>query len=313
MKQIISMIRKAAARLHRSWRRLQVYVERGTPTSPVTPEETTCSHCGRVFTGNYCPRCGQNRNAGKGKPTFFKTFREAYPQLSSNFIRTIFNLAVRPGYMIRDYFRGHRVIYQNPVSTFLIAVSIVALCSGIFSHIVHNGERKEDVSAVGLISKMVAEELAKEAKDDVKIRKAQNRWSESRKLEGHNRMAAALSMVKEKLTSDVSLTLFAIFPMLGLMSWLVFRKREFYGRRLTIMEHYVIFAYLYALFSFIDKFEIVHWFYTAWAYRGIYRLSWIRSFGYATFVLGVTVLILIALIFIAILLMVAPVMYYYNM
>ncbi len=313
MKQIISMAKKAADYIHRSWRRLQVFVERGTPTSPVSCEVANCSHCGHEFVGNYCPRCGQHRDAGKGKPHFLKTFREAYPQLSSNFLRTIINLALRPGYMIRDYFRGHRVLYQNPVSTFLIAISIVALCNSIFGPIIHGGAKKEDETVVSLISKVVSEEIMKDAEKDSGIREAQHRWKAARSMDGHRRVAAALRVAKEKLTSDVSLTLFALFPILGSISYLVFRKRDFYGRRLTIMEHYVIFVYLYAFFSFIDNLDIIHLFYIAWAYRGIYNMSWIKSIACATLVCGLTILVLIVIILIVIALMLTPVLYYYNM
>ena len=313
MKQIISMAKKAANSIHRSWRRLQVFVERGTPTSPVSREVANCSHCGHEFVGNYCPRCGQHRDAGKGKPHFLKTFREAYPQLSSNFLRTIINLAIRPGYMIRDYFRGHRVLYQNPVSTFLIAISIVALCNSIFGPIIHGSAKKEDETVVGLINKVVSEEIMKDAARDSGMREAQHRWKAARSMDGHRRMAAALRVAKEKLTSDVSLTLFALFPILGSISYLVFRKRDFYGRRLTIMEHYVIFVYLYAFFSFIDNLDIIHLFYIAWAYRGIYHLSWIKSIACATLVCGLTILVLIVITLIVIALMLTPVLYYYNM
>lgn len=313
MKQIISMAKKAANSIHRSWRRLQVFVERGTPTSPVSREVATCSHCGHEFVGNYCPRCGQHRDAGKGKPHFLKTFREAYPQLSSNFLRTIINLAIRPGYMIRDYFRGHRVIYPNPVSTFLIAISIVALCNGIFGPIIHGGAKKEKETVASMLTKVVSDEILKEAEKDSDILEAQHRWKAARSMNGHRRMAAAFRVAKEKLTSDVSLTLFALFPILGSISYLTFRKRDFYGRRLTIMEHYVIFVYLYAFFSFIDSLDFIHLFYIAWAYRGIYRLSWIRSIACATLVCGLTILLLIVIILLAIAVMLTPVLYYYNM
>ncbi len=312
MKRIVSMAKKAANKLHRSWRRLQVFVERGLPTSPVSREITTCSHCGYVFSGNYCPRCGQHRAAGKGKPRLLKTFREAYPQLSGNFIRTIINLALRPGYMIRDYFRGHRVLYQNPVSAFLIAVSIAALCSGIFGRIAHNGQQKENDTVMGQLDRLVEKEISKEASKDKDVRKAYDRWNTSHALGNHRHTAAVLGVVKEKLTSDTSITLFALFPIFGSISYFVFRKRKFYGRRLTLMEHYVIFAYLYALFAFIDFLEIIPLFYIAWAYRGIYRLSWLKAMGYAALVFGMTTIVLLILICLIIALMLAPVVYYYN-
>lgn len=61
-----------------------------------------------------------------------KTFREAYPILSKVFYHTIIELITRPGYMIRDYLRGHQVIYLGPVSTLLVALSCVTLCTHIY-------------------------------------------------------------------------------------------------------------------------------------------------------------------------------------
>ncbi len=315
MRKISSTIRKAATAIHRSWRRLQVFVERGTPTKPVSPEETTCSHCGRVFVGNYCPRCGQHRDAGKGKPHFLKTFREAYPQLSGNFIRTIIHLGLRPGYMIRDYFRGHRVLYQSPVSTFLIAVSVTALCEGIFGHIIHDDANKEKVTIVDQLSKTLSDEVKEEADKDIQVRKAQDRWKSSRSLEGHRRIAATLGALKKHLTSDLSFTLFAFLPLVGSVSYLVFRKRMFDGRRLTLMEHYVIFVYLSAFFCFFDFLNFLNFYrmlYIAWAYRAIYRLSWLNAMAYALAVVFLTVIGLVFFVLLLMGVMVTPLLYYYN-
>ncbi len=305
------MIKNTAAVLHRAWRRYLVFVERGVPTASLAKEPVECSHCGHVFSGNYCPRCGQHRDAGKGKPRFLKTFREAYPQLSNNFIRTIVHLALRPGYMIRDYFRGHRVPYQNPVSTFLIAVSIAALCSGIFNRVAHSDQPKDQPTALGLLSKVVDDELDRKAGENEKVRVARDRWNDRRSLDGHRRIAAALTVVKEKLASDVTFTLFALFPLLGTMSYVVFRKRKFDGRRLTLMEHYLIFAYLYAFFSFVDWIQFLPVFYVGWTYRGLFRLSWARAMGYAVLVFLLTTVLLLLLFLLFIATMVAPVVYYF--
>lgn len=289
-----SMILKAANALHRGWRRLQVFVERGTLTSPVAQEETECSHCGHVFCGNYCPRCGQFRNAGKGKPHFFKTFREAYPQLSSNFIRTIFNLALRPGYMMRDYFRGHRVLYQNPVSTFLIAISVMALCSGIYNRIAHNKVKTEKESVANMFSMALTDKFTIEADSDEQMRRAYAKWKASRRANKIGRIAIAWDVVKEKVMSDTSLYLFVLFPLMGATSYFVLRRRSFDGRRLTLMEHYIIYVYLSAFFQFVYDPGWIECFYTAWAYRGIYRLTWLKSIAYTAVVYCIAMLIVIS-------------------
>ncbi len=294
--KIVEKIKAAATAIRRRWRRLQVFVERGTPTSPVLTEETECCHCGLVFSGNFCPRCGQNRAAGKGKPRFLKTFREAYPQLSNNFLRTLFHLLCRPGYMIRDYFRGHRVIYQSPVSTFLISISIVALCTNIGHRIAPTQFKVQQESGFDQFKDGVSVKMGQEtAQKDPQFKKAYERWRVHHDKTPSSRMAAVWDVVKEKLTSDVTLTLFALFPLLGVTSYSIFRRRKFDGRRLTVMEHYIIYVYVFSISNFFDLFDssgLLSIFYVVWAYRGVYRLSWWKSVVYT---LGVILIVVITM------------------
>lgn len=109
-------------------RRYQVYLERGKPIPANTKAVTRCKHCGTEYRGNYCPRCGQFHTAGIfGKWRMVKTFREASPIMSNAYMRTIFELLFRPGYMIRDYFRGHQVSYLGPLTTLLVSFSLLTL------------------------------------------------------------------------------------------------------------------------------------------------------------------------------------------
>lgn len=93
-------------------RRFSYWKEHGDAVKPLYEGTTECKHCGTVFEGNFCPRCGQSRAVSKvTKHGFVMAFLEAYPQLAGTYLRTMWELLFRPGYMIRDYFRGHRVPY----------------------------------------------------------------------------------------------------------------------------------------------------------------------------------------------------------
>lgn len=132
---------KIFAVLKRSWRKYLVFVERGTPTATLPSDEAECQYCGHVFRGNYCPRCGQSRAVGAKAMTVARTFREAYPQLSNNYIRTLLQLIFRPGYMVRDYLRGHRVIYRSPLNALVITMSIMAICLGVYNVLTQHPEK----------------------------------------------------------------------------------------------------------------------------------------------------------------------------
>ncbi len=279
----IGWIKKQATALHRGWRRLQVFVERGTPTSPIGQEPTECQHCGHVFRGNYCPRCGQSRTVGKGKPQFVRTFRDAYPQLSSNFFRTMIHLFLRPGYMVRDYLRGHRVIYQNPTSTFVVAASIVAICSTLGND--NDNTPTTGGSVITKLNDVVITQMENVVDSKDEYNKVVAMWNQlHNRNQQDGRWKSYGQVVLDKLTSDMSIMLVMAFPLFGFISYRTFRKRTFDGRRLTVMEHYIIYAYLYALYCFIDSIYLLPWFYMAWMYRGIYRLSWWRAAGYTVLV-----------------------------
>lgn len=130
-------------------RRYQVYLERGKPIPANTKAVTRCKHCGTEYRGNYCPRCGQFHTAGIfGKWRMVKTFREASPIMSNAYMRTIFELLFRPGYMIRDYFRGHQVSYLGPLTTLLVSFSLLTLVTHTYEELTNTvePEKKEVVS-----------------------------------------------------------------------------------------------------------------------------------------------------------------------
>ena len=95
-------------------------------TAIVTVDDTvrTCINCGEVYKGRVCPQCGQ-----KGTWT-----RYSWRQAMLNFLdiwglgnrpmfRTLRELFLRPGYMIRDYLSGHRNFYFPPFK--LLALMVV--------------------------------------------------------------------------------------------------------------------------------------------------------------------------------------------
>ncbi len=95
-------------------------------TAIITVDDTvrTCINCGEVYKGRVCPQCGQ-----KGTWT-----RYSWRQAALNFLdiwglgnrpmfRTLRELFLRPGYMVRDYLSGHRNYYFPPFK--LLALMVV--------------------------------------------------------------------------------------------------------------------------------------------------------------------------------------------
>jgi hypothetical protein len=74
-----------------------------------------------MFTGNYCPRCGQSAKVGRF--SFKKAimlFLDVWGMGNRSFFRSIRDLMLRPGYMIRDYLSGMQSAYFPPFKMFFI-------------------------------------------------------------------------------------------------------------------------------------------------------------------------------------------------
>ncbi len=107
--------RAAWLRAFRMWQR------RPYEVAPLKDERHVCSSCKTEFTGNYCPRCGQAAEVGRF--SFKKTlmlFLDVWAIGNRSMLRTLRDLMLRPGYMIRDYLSGMRSAYFPPFKMFFL-------------------------------------------------------------------------------------------------------------------------------------------------------------------------------------------------
>ncbi len=307
-------------------RRYRIYLERGNPIPAESSATTTCKHCGREYRGNFCPRCGQSHTIGNYRDKkMHKTFREAYPILSKVFYHTIIELITRPGYMIRDYLRGHQVIYLGPITTLLVALSCVTLCTHIYDkYQPPKTPQKEAIQAKpdskgkaekviykkwGLIITDREVDTAPEKKKlqtqpDSKGRTEKeiyNKWgiTVTSKDDGriYNEVVASIwRVLREKLEDETNILLFAIFPIYGLAARRAFRKCNFGKQPLTAGAHYQTLVYLYAIFTLFPQSTPLMTFYLVWTYRGIYGMKWLKAIKYVALTACWTALYLAALL-----------------
>ena len=88
-------------------------------------EEAVCPNCGADRAGPYCHECGQRFRAGRLHAR--ELLRDAAQHLfdvESGLWRTVRHLTTRPGQMVRDYVRGQRKQYVNPVTYLLLYVAL---------------------------------------------------------------------------------------------------------------------------------------------------------------------------------------------
>lgn len=92
---------------------------------PLSDETHECATCGTRFEGNYCPRCGQS--ASIGRYSFKKAlllFLDVWGIGNRGMFRTLRDLLLRPGYMIRDYLRGMQMAYFPPFKLFFLLIAL---------------------------------------------------------------------------------------------------------------------------------------------------------------------------------------------
>ncbi|MBQ6279111.1 MAG: DUF3667 domain-containing protein [Muribaculaceae bacterium] len=110
--------RKKLAVLKRAFHVWQLKPHEVAPLSESTHE---CAACGTEYQGNYCPRCGQS--ASVGRFSFKKAlqhFLNVWGMGNRSMFRSLRDLVLRPGYMIRDYLSGMQSAYFPPFKMFFI-------------------------------------------------------------------------------------------------------------------------------------------------------------------------------------------------
>lgn len=114
-----------------------------------SPELHSCLTCGEEYHGNYCPRCGQSARIGRYS---FKNalllFLDVWGMGNRGMFRTLRDLILRPGYMIRDYISGMQMAYFPPFKLlFLLASLFLVVQSGANLNGVNYIEQKSEQMA----------------------------------------------------------------------------------------------------------------------------------------------------------------------
>ena len=111
--------------LHNRYKRYREWKLEPHQVAPLSEEQHECATCGTHYEGNYCPRCGQS--ARIGRYSFKKAillFLDVWGLGNRGMFRSIRDLILRPGYMIRDYLRGMQMAYFPPFKMFFLLLTL---------------------------------------------------------------------------------------------------------------------------------------------------------------------------------------------
>ena len=92
----------------------------------------TCCNCGNEYTSNYCPRCGQRAIFGPiNWSNVWQGILDMWGIGSRSLPYSLWQLMWRPGYLMRDYISGKRMVSFPPVKMLVIMAVILFLLNNI--------------------------------------------------------------------------------------------------------------------------------------------------------------------------------------
>lgn len=91
-------------------------------------KEKICLNCGSEVHGRYCHVCGQeNVEPRESAWHLFRHFFEDITHFDGKFFVTLKYLLLRPGFLAREYMKGRRMAYLNPIRMYLLSSAIFFL------------------------------------------------------------------------------------------------------------------------------------------------------------------------------------------
>lgn len=118
-------------RLSEKWRTFRQWQQKPYEVAPLLEVHHKCATCGTEYQGNYCPRCGQSSKIGRYSfKNAFLLFLDVWGLGNRGMFRTLRDLILRPGYMIRDYLSGMQMAYFPPFKLFFLLTALSLVIEG---------------------------------------------------------------------------------------------------------------------------------------------------------------------------------------
>ena len=206
------------------YRRFKEWQHQPHQVAPLSEEEHECATCGTRFEGNYCPRCGQSARIGRYSfKKAFLLFLDVWGVGNRGMFRSLRDLLLRPGYMIRDYLRGMQMAYFPPFKMlFLLCTLSIVVESGLNIWGVNHFKEQEENFIVTVEIKDDEAEVSK--KTDMKLPKAE-RERQQRKEEIKDKLYSGELALKayQWANKNISIVFLACLLLFSVPLYLLFR------------------------------------------------------------------------------------------
>jgi hypothetical protein len=86
------------------------------------PQQHTCRNCGNMFTGYYCNLCGEKvlLPSDRSFKAFLNSMFLALTLADSRFVKGLWLIVSRPGFLSKEFAEGRKVKYIKPISIFFL-------------------------------------------------------------------------------------------------------------------------------------------------------------------------------------------------
>ena len=216
------------------WKEFREWQQRPSHVPTMTEEYHRCYTCGHEYHGNYCPCCGQSARIGRYS---FKNalllFLDVWGVGNRGMFRSIRDLVLRPGYMIRDYISGMQMAYFPPFKMFFLLCTLSILVdTGLNIQGINRAEKYENEYAEILESGIAplnnilkpSEAQKKESKGKVEENPAEEakEWNEA-KTETKKKANSLVDLAFEWGEKHSAVTELIFLMLFSVPLWLLFR------------------------------------------------------------------------------------------
>lgn len=297
--------------LERPLRAFHIRLIRGVRPPAFVSDSCQCLNCGMTFTGNFCPRCGQNRTTTRYRfSNMLTNIAGGFFNIDNGFGRTIIDLLYRPGYLIADFISGKRAPYFRPFQTLFVLAALYIMTV----QLVDPGALKSFDAPASPELEQQMDSLLTEISTDEEIQESVPSWILNGSLqklqhalvgetsiqhhidgflEAHPFLDNVVELLKSWAHGNKAFTILITLPLFAVASRLTFRNRKKFSPHYNLTEHIFVQAYiacqllllsiLYLLFmgeaNLMDYYElpaIYCFLFFCMDYKQLYRLTWKR-------------------------------------
>ena len=213
------------------YRRFREWEQQPHEVAPLSENEHECATCGTHFEGNYCPRCGQS--AKIGRYSFKKAlllFLDVWGVGNRGMFRSLRDLILRPGYMIRDYLRGMQMAYFPPFKMFFLLFTLTILIQSGLNikglNYYEQQKQEEEVMVRDALNRMKDVDGSSEAqktKAETKAKTAKQKRTDELFDQARAEVDRIMAIEEEWIDSHESFFMLILLLLFSWPLWLLFR------------------------------------------------------------------------------------------